>query len=322
MPVPADARPSARRALIALIAAEAISALGSLMSAVALPWFVLATTGSPTRMGLVLAAESAPVLVLAVPSARAVARLGARGSLVACDAWWAAATAAVPVLHFAGGLSFGTLLALAFLAGVPWAAHVGSQGAAVAEMLDADERAVARASALLQTLSRLAYFAGPALGGVLLAAAGAPVVLLIDAGTFVVSLALVAAFVPRAARPRAGAERAARGAGGWRHLWRDPWLRSVTAAQALSQAAFMGMTSAIPVLAFIAADHDPRTAGALLGAWGGGAMAGSLAALRAAPAAAPLRIASRAWAFQAAGLWVLVADRSPAVAAGALAVSG
>src|SRR4051794_28400956 len=79
MPVLADARPSARRALIALIAAEAISALGSLMSAVALPWFVLATTGSPTRMGLVLAAESAPVLVLAVPSARAVARLGGAG---------------------------------------------------------------------------------------------------------------------------------------------------------------------------------------------------------------------------------------------------
>jgi hypothetical protein len=36
--------------------------MGSLLSAVALPWFVLQTTGSPSRMGLVLAAESAPLL--------------------------------------------------------------------------------------------------------------------------------------------------------------------------------------------------------------------------------------------------------------------
>ena len=59
MPVLPRARPSVRRALIAVVAAEAISALGSLMSAVALPWFVLVTTGSPTRMGLVLAAAAA-----------------------------------------------------------------------------------------------------------------------------------------------------------------------------------------------------------------------------------------------------------------------
>lgn len=36
-----------RRPLIALIAAESISSFGSLMSVVALPWFVLEAAGSP-----------------------------------------------------------------------------------------------------------------------------------------------------------------------------------------------------------------------------------------------------------------------------------
>ena len=47
-----------RSSLLALIAAEVISSLGSLMTLVALPWFVLTTTGSPGQMGVVLAAEA------------------------------------------------------------------------------------------------------------------------------------------------------------------------------------------------------------------------------------------------------------------------
>src|SRR4051812_48717470 len=111
------------RALRALIAAEAISALGSLMSTVALPWFVLQTTGSAARMGLVLAAGSAPLILVGVPSARLAGRLGARRTLIACDALWAPSVAAIPALHALGWLTFPALLVLAFLGGVPWAAH-------------------------------------------------------------------------------------------------------------------------------------------------------------------------------------------------------
>ena len=90
----------------------------------------------------------------------------------------------IPILHFAGALTFPLLVVLSFLAGVPWSAHSGSQSAVVPDLLGEDVGRVAQANALLQTLSRLAYFAGPALGGVLLAAFGAPAVLLIDAGFF------------------------------------------------------------------------------------------------------------------------------------------
>jgi MFS family permease len=114
-------------AVRALVGAQVVSSLGSLMTAVALPWLVLETTGSATRMSVVLAAESAPLLLLGVPSARFVARHGPWRALVACDAVWVLTTAAIPLLQLLGALSFPLLVALAFLSGVPWAASLGSQ---------------------------------------------------------------------------------------------------------------------------------------------------------------------------------------------------
>jgi hypothetical protein len=104
------------------------------MSVVALPWVVLETTGSPGRMSVVLAAEAAPLALLALVSGRSL-RGSARGTLLAGDLLWAPATAAIPLLRYAGALSFGALLALAFATGIPWAAHHGARSAIVPELL-------------------------------------------------------------------------------------------------------------------------------------------------------------------------------------------
>ena len=313
-----------RRSLIALVAAEVISSLGTLMSVVALPWFVLETTGSAQRMSVVLAAEAAPLALLALVSGRIATRLGARRTMLACDALWAPATAAIPLLHYAGALSFGLLVALAFVTGIPAGAHFGAQSAIVPELLGEETAGVARVNALFQTASRLTYFVGPAVGGALLAVIGAPAVMLVDAGTFAVSFVLVALFVP--GRPTAGG--AADGEGeprlgdGLALLRRDAVLRPLTFAQFLSQAAFLAMNAAIPVLAFTEYGRDARLAGVLLGVWGGGAMLGGIVAFRIVDAHEPLRLGALAWARQAAPLWLLVAAPAPAVAALALAISG
>jgi MFS family permease len=305
----------------ALVSAQVISSLGSLMTVVALPWFVLETTGSATRMSVVLAAESAPLLLLAVPSARLVARHGPWRALVACDAVWVVTTAAIPLLHLLGALSFPLLVVLAFLSGVPWAASMGSQSAMVTGLLGDDVRQVAGVNALLQTLTRLTYFVGPAIGGVVLAASGAPTVLWLDAASFLASLLIVVFAVPPvgpgASEPGAGTRHA-----GWRFVRGDRWMRPVTAAHALSQGAYMAMTAAIPVLAFSAYDRDAALAGTLLALWGGGAMLGSLLALRLVRTADLYRLGGLAWAFQALPLWAIAASRSPLVAGVALALSG
>jgi hypothetical protein len=52
------------RRIAALLAAEVVSSLGTQMTWIALPWFVLRTTGSPQRMTWVIIAEILPVAVL------------------------------------------------------------------------------------------------------------------------------------------------------------------------------------------------------------------------------------------------------------------
>jgi MFS family permease len=309
------------RAVRALVGAQVVSSLGSLMTVVALPWFVLETTGSATRMSVVLAAESAPLLLLGVPSTRLVARHGPWRALVACDAVWVVTTAAIPLLHLLGALSFPLLVALAFVSGVPWAASLGSQSAMVSGLLGDDVRRVAGANALLQTLTRLTYFVGPAVGGVVLATLGAPAVLWLDAASFLVSLLIVAFVVPPVG-PGASEPGAAGRHAGWRFVRGDAWMRPVTAAHALSQGAFAAMTAAIPVLAFSGHDRDAALAGTLLALWGGGAMLGSLLALRLVRTASLHRLGALAWTWQALPLWAVAASRSPLVAAVALGASG
>ena len=55
------------------------------MTYLALPWFVLVTTGSATKMGIVLGVELLPTALLGIPSGAVVARLGARRTMMVAD---------------------------------------------------------------------------------------------------------------------------------------------------------------------------------------------------------------------------------------------
>ena len=59
------------RSLAALLAAEIVSTTGSQMTWLALPWFVLLTSGSATRMTVVVAAELIGIGVFAMPGGQA-----------------------------------------------------------------------------------------------------------------------------------------------------------------------------------------------------------------------------------------------------------
>ena len=306
----------------ALLLAEVISSVGSLMSVVALPWFVLETTGSVGRMGLVLAVEAAPLALLAVAGARIAGRLGPRRTLLVCDATWALAIGAIPAVHAVGVLSFGLLLGLAFLAGIPWAAHYGAQDTLVADLAGATEVGIAKAKAVFQSVGRLAYFLGPALGGVLLASFNASLVLVVDAVSFAASFALIATFVKSEHQEQVpDGERTPAGAG-LAFIGNNPTLRVITAAQVLSQGAFMAMTAAIPALVFNVYGRHAGLAGGLLAAWGGGAMLGGAVAFRAVASYDPLRLGAAGWLLQAAPLWLMIASPLPALAVAAMALSG
>jgi len=183
------------RSLLALLVAEVVSGIGSRMTFLALPWFVLVTTHSPSKMGLVLAAELLPMGILGIPSGTVVARLGARTSMLVADLARVPLMAALPVLHAAGLLTFPLLLGLVAAFGCLWAPYFAAQRTILPELLGDDERTIAQANSVVEGATYTSGRLGPPIAGVLIAAFGAANVIYIDAATFVFSFLTVLLFV-------------------------------------------------------------------------------------------------------------------------------
>ena len=310
-----------RAPIVALLVAEVVSMTGSLMSALALPWFVLVTTGSASRAAYVVGAEVLAYALLGIPSGSVAARLGARRTMLACDLCRAPVVALIPALYMEGLLSFPTLLVLSFATGALSTPYASAQQVVLPEILGEDQTLIAQANAVFQSASRLTYLLGPALSGLLVGFLGAKNVLLIDAATFVVSFVLVAAFIPRIARSPAEPDLGGVWAG-LRFLWRDPLLRTLTVAQMGSQIAFQALALALPVLAFQRYEHNAKLAGLFLATWGGGALAGSVIAYRVVRRFDPLVLGSVAWFGYALPLWLLAPELPAAAVFAPLLLAG
>ena len=189
-----------RRGLTAFLASEVVSTTGTRMSMVAVPWFVLVTTGSAALTGLVAFAETLPLVLVMGFGGPVVDRLGARRVAIGADVVSVVLVGAVPVLHLLGRLPLGALVVLVALAGA-----VRGAGSSTSVLLPGvAEQAgtpIERASGLRDGMNRVAGMVGVPLAGVLMAIWSAPVVLLMDAASFLVAGALIAVFVDRSAEP-------------------------------------------------------------------------------------------------------------------------
>jgi hypothetical protein len=148
-------------------------------------------------------------------------------------------------------------------------------------------------------------------------------VLIVDAASYLVAFALVAGFVPAGRVRAAAAADDLRGMlAGVRVLLGDRLLRAWTVSASLSQMGFQTLLIALPVLAFTSYGQNPKVAGLLIGAWGGGALLGSLVALRLPGSLPPLTVGSVAGLGQALPLWLLVVPLPAAAAVAVLGVAG
>jgi predicted MFS family arabinose efflux permease len=312
-----------RRPVVALLAAEVVSTTGSQMTWLALPWFVLVTSGSATRMSLVVAGELIGLAAFGVPGGKLLGRIGARRTMLLCDGARAPVMVALPVLHWAGALSFGFVLAAAVVLGALTGPYFAAQRMIVPELLGEDESLVSKASALFQGATRVTLLLGPVAGGVLIAALSAPAVLVVDAATYVVAVALVAAFVPRRPRVETGEEGERSLRAGLRFLRRERLLRVWMPLFALGDAAWAGFFVAVPVLVVTRFGADPRVAGLLLASFGAGAVVGNVISYRALVGRFDgLGIIAVCIMGQALPLWLLTGSFPPAVYSAALVLSG
>jgi MFS family permease len=297
------ASPLRQRSLVALITAEVVSSLGSQMTFLALPWFVLATTGSAAKMGIVLAVELLPVALLGIPSGTVVSRLGARRTMLIGDLARVPLMLSIPVLHELGLLSFGVLLVLVAGLGVFLAPYFAAQRLVLPELVGDDERVVAQANAVVEGAQRATALIGPALAGVLIAVIGATNVLYIDAATFLFAFLTLFLFVPQ--RPPLPATESGGLFAGVRYVLRDRLLASLGLTALLLNGFGQMLAAGLPVLAYEEFDGSSRIAGLFFASFGAGAVVGSVIALKAVARFDPIRLGAAAFVALTLPIWLL-----------------
>ena len=210
---------AARTGLSALVAAHAISQTGNVVTAFAVPFYVLALGGSGVEIGIAAAFATAPVIVGGPLGGVVVDRVGHRRAAIVADVVSGASVLAMPVLALTVGLPFWALLVLVFVAGL---LDTPGQTARRVMLPGLTERAgirIERSVGLLDGSERFAKLVGASLAGLLVAAVGPVPALFVNAGTFAVSAVLTLALVPRDVR--ATTDGAALGAAPRTSYWAD-----------------------------------------------------------------------------------------------------
>ena len=265
------------RSLIGLVAAELVSLTGSSMTFVALPFFVLVTTGSTAKMGWVLAAEMLPIAIFGIPAGTVIAKLGAKKTMLISDAARGPLMLVIPILHHYGDLSFAALLGTTFAIGIFAAPYFASSRLIVPEVAGEDEQAVASVNAVLSGANQLTQLAGPVLAGVIIGLAGASTVLVVDGCTYIFSFLVIAIVVRAGKRLEAAAQQ--KGIfSGLKFLLGDSLLGPIMIAAFLINFVAQGIVLGVQAIDYFRYDASGYVVAFLFAGFGVGALLGAIVA--------------------------------------------
>ncbi len=193
---PTSATAAQRIPITALTIAGIVSLTGSMLTSVAIPWFVLQTTNSAAKTGLTGVFTTLPYIFGGIFGGTLVDRLGFKRMSILADLTSGATIALIPLLYHTVGLVFWQLLALTFLANLFNAPGETARQSIIPDLADLAGMRLERANALVQSIPRFAILFGPPLAGVLIALFGASNVLWLDAVTFAISAVVIGTSVP------------------------------------------------------------------------------------------------------------------------------
>lgn len=271
-----------RRPLYGWLTAGAVSLTGTRISMIAIPWFVLTTTGSATQTGLVAFAEMTPMVLLMALGGPVIDRLGPRRVAVACDLGSSVAVALIPILYAVGLLTFPILLAVVGLAGALRGPGDVAKYSLVPSVTQAAGVSTERVTGIESSVERTASMFGAAVGGALIAGIGPTNALVVDAVSFLLSAGVLAwstvGIEPVPAETGESEPYRRRMAEGWRFLRREPVLLGLSVMVAATNLLDLAW---VAVLLPVWARDSGRTAAAIglvLAVFAGASVLGSLVA--------------------------------------------
>ena len=245
------------------------------MTFIALPWFVLQTTGSGTATAGILLTFQLPAIVTGMVMGSLIDRYQPRTIIALDNGLRTLIIGLIPVLYWLAGLELWHLFLLSLLAGVLQPATLVGSRTILPDLVDDED--LDAANMLWSFSVNLSVMLGPALAGVLVAAFGGPSVLLIDAVTFGI-MALVAQTLPTLQRTKQTqtaripfAERL-----GLRQLWDMKVVRLTTLLSLVFFFSYGPLEAAIPLYSDAVLQTDARGYGLLWAFLGVGALLGTL----------------------------------------------
>jgi MFS family permease len=155
------------RDYVYLWSGQAISQLGDAFHLVALPWLVLAVTGDPLQLGLVMAAAAIPRALIMLFGGAIADRFSPRKIMLASDVLRFAITSALVFAIFGDSIELWMIYALAIAFGTVSGFFMPAAEATIPRVLPGEQ--LEGGNSLMMIAGQIAGFVGPALAGAIVA---------------------------------------------------------------------------------------------------------------------------------------------------------
>ncbi len=257
------------------IAGQSVSLIGTWMQMAAQSWLVLTLTGSPTALGVIIALQTLPVLLLGPYGGVVADRVDKRRMMIALQSAMGLQALALAAFTLSGSARIWEIGALALLLGLNNAFENPARQAFMLEMVGSEN--LRNAVSLNSVIVNVARMIGPAVAGLMIAAAGEGWCFLLNAASFAAVIASLLSLDRSAINPSppSGHERGALREG-LSYVRRTPEL-----AVPLLMMAVVGMLAyefqvTLPVMASRALGAGAEGFGFMTAAMGAGAVLGGL----------------------------------------------
>lgn len=258
----------------ALFIAQLASNVGTWMQTVGAQWLMGDLTHDPLKVALIQTATSLPVFLFGFPAGALGDIFDRRRVLIVSQTFMLVAAAALAVLTFSGDVTPWVLLAATFAVGTGRALTAPSWQAIQPQLVGRE--LIPQAAALGAASVNVSRAIGPALGGALVAAAGAEWVFGLNAVSFLGVLAVLVLWRRQRVEKALGPEhvRSAMRAG-TRYVRSSPRMKAILARSAVFVLFASAMWALLPVVARTDLGLGSGGYGLLLGAVGVGAVLGT-----------------------------------------------
>ena len=181
------------------VGGQAISLVGTWMQMTAQAWLVLSLTHSSTELGVIIALQTLPVLLLAPYGGVIADRVDKRKMMIGLQTAMGVQALILGLLTVTGTVRVWQIGVLAVLLGLNNAFENPSRQSFMLEMVGSDH--LRNAVSLNSVMVNVARVLGPAVAGILIATVGEGVCFLVNAASFVAVVASLIAMDQSALRP-------------------------------------------------------------------------------------------------------------------------